>query len=756
MKRRDSYAPLKLSTAVAAASMLLCSQSYAQVLEEVLVVAQKRVESVQEVPLTVTVIDGEELNRFSINNATDLARSVPGLVLAPAPQGLSLPKIRGLGTGTGTENVDQSVGLFLDGVWSGRPRDLQSALFDVARVEVIKGTQTSQLGKNTSLGAILVMSTRPEDEAGGYVSADYDFELESTILTGVANLATDLGNYRLAVNIVDEEGYVDNQLTGGDDPARDQDSFRLSGAWDIGDRAGLYASYTYDDRKVKGMQFEISADPQGWYQGITGDMDVKLNNKRKTWSTDASNGKDLDEQESHRAVVEFTYDVSDDMEFVSLTGYSEYDNNPRFYDSDFSALEFLEQYKETKFEQFSQEFRISSTAFDDRLDYVAGLFYVNNNLKDYSETVTVSSPAYLELPIDTGLPFSLYAATGPVDGYSKYEQDVESWSVYGNGVIQLADRWRLTLGIRYTDESRDLKDWLTEYVNDESYFYLGIDPENDIFFGPIVQPGAPETFFQLVSAPHPAVDLDRDEDNVDGSVNLQYDFGDVGNVYASWARGSKSGGFSTNTAPADAEFDTEEADTYELGFKSELLNGGMRLNAALFYTDISGFQSVIFVGDGFATESIPVETKGFEFESMWAATDSLVLALAATYAEAENTDTGDTPSGAPDWSASFTLDHTWDLSSDFNVRTNAAVNYTGDRYTQSGETYEAPDITLVDLRVALAPSDESWELALMARNLFDEQELAFGFDMPLYGGTGTSVGSYNRPRTVSIQARYNF
>lgn len=734
------------------ASLLLCPQAYAQVLEEVLVVAQKREETVQEIPLTVTVIDGEALSQFSINNTTDLARSVPGLVLEPAPQGLSLPKIRGLGTGTGTENVDQSVGLFIDGVWSGRPRDLQAALFDVARIEVVKGTQTSQLGKNTSLGAILVMSSRPEDESGAYVSGDYDFELDSTILSGVANLATNFGNYRLAMNLVDEKGYVDNRLAGGDDPAREQNSLRLSGSWELGDRAGLFASYTYDDRDVTGMQFEVSGDPQGWYQDLTGDTDIKLNNKSKTWNTYGNSGRDSDKQDSHRVVVELTYDVSEEMEFVSLTGYSEYDNDPRYYDADFSALEFLQQNKDSSFEQFSQEFRIGSTAFDSRLDYVAGLYYLDNNLENREETSTLTNPAFLPVQLP------LYAATGPTDAFSEYEQDVESWSVYGNGAIQLTDRWRLTLGIRYTDETRKLKDWVAEYLVDETFFYLGIDPENGVFAGPVFSDLLPaDTFFQVVSAPHPAVNLKRDEDNVDGSVNLQYDFSDAGSVYASWARGSKSGGFTTSAAPEDSEFDTEEADTIEVGVKSELLDGSLRLNAALFYTEIDNFQNVRFVGDGFLTETIPVETQGVEFEGMWAASQNLVLALAATYADAENTDTDLTPTGAPEWAASFTMAHSWDVSSDYYVRTNAVVNYIGDRYTQSGETYEAPEITLVDLRVAVAPTGDQWELALMARNLFDEQKLAYGFDMPFYGEAyGTSIGSYNRPRTVSIQARYNF
>jgi iron complex outermembrane receptor protein len=744
MKSAGQVQARKLAIAIAAASALVSFQSRGQVLEEVVVVAQKRVESVQEVPLSVSVIDGEALELFSINNATDLARSVPGLTIMPAPQGLSLPKIRGLGTGTGDENMDQSVGLFIDGVWTGKARDLQSALYDLDRIEVIKGTQTSQLGKNTSLGAILVMSRRPEDDSGGYVQADYDFELGSSILAGAGNLATGFGNYRLAVNLVDEEGFVDNQLVGGDDPAREQYSARLGGSWELGDRGAIYASYSYDDREVTGMSFEVAADPLGWYTGITGDTDVSLNNKRKTWTSYGSNGRDFDDQESHRALLELSYDIGDAMQFVSLSGYNEYDNT-RYYDADFSAATWLEQYKESSFKQFSQEFRISSTAFNDRLDYVAGVFYLDNNFENYSETGFLTNLDYIPTPEE-----GVYAATGPALGVGEYEQDVESWSVFGNGAIQLADRWRLTLGIRYTDESRELL-WQASYLEDETYLYLG-NPAT----GPAVQ--LPVTFLPLASPEFPATKLERDEDNVDGSINLQYDFSDAGNLYASWARGSKSGGFTTaNVAPENSEFDTEVAETTELGVKSELLGGGLRLNAALFYTEIEDFQSVEFVGTGFATDTIPVESQGFEFDSMWAATENLVLALSATYAEVENTETGTTPAGSPEWSASLTLDHSLGLGSNFLLRTNAAVNYRDDIYTQDAETYEAPAITLVDLRVALAPLSERWELALMARNLFDEQELSFGFDMPFFGGVyGTANGSYNRPRTLSLQARYNF
>jgi iron complex outermembrane receptor protein len=252
--------------------------------------------------------------------------------------------------------------------------------------------------------------------------------------------------------------------------------------------------------------------------------------------------------------------------------------------------------------------------------------------------------------------------------------------------------------------------------------------------------------------------MDRDEDNLDGSINLQYDFSDVGNVYVSWARGSKSGGFTTNVdVPENAEFETEEAETAELGLKTEFLNGSARFNAALFYTEIDNFQSVRFVGDGFVTETLPVESQGIEFDTTWAATENLLLALSATYADAEQTDTGEKPAGAPELTASFNLSHRANLGASFELRTSASVNYRDEMFTQGGETYEVPSLTLVDLRLGLAPTDGNWELALLARNLFDEQEDVFGFDFPLFGDFyETGLGSYNRPRTVSLQARYDF
>ncbi len=166
---------IAVNFAALALSLPAAVQAQQTILEEIIVTAQKRVENVQDIPVTISVVTGETLDIFSIRDTNDLANSVPGLVIQATPQNLSQITIRGLGTGAGGESLDQSVGLFIDGIWAGRLREFQAALFDVERVEVIKGTQSTLLGKNTSLGANSILSRRPHDEFGGHIEGDFEF-----------------------------------------------------------------------------------------------------------------------------------------------------------------------------------------------------------------------------------------------------------------------------------------------------------------------------------------------------------------------------------------------------------------------------------------------------------------------------------------------------------------------------------------------------------------------------------------------------
>ena len=698
------------------------------VLEEVVVTAQKRVENVQDIPITINVVTGEVLENFSIRNTNDLAASVPGLAIQHTPQNLAQVAIRGLGTGSGGESVDQSVGLFIDGIWAGRIREFQAALFDVERVEVVKGTQTTLLGKNTSLGAVSVVSRRSGDEFGGYIQGDYEFEFESTYLTGALDVPTGFGNYRIAFNNVAEQGYVSNKQTGNEVPERDQNTLRITGDYGVADNGSLVISYQYDDLEIHGDTFQPDNDELGFLAGMDPATDIGIDQSKRAYTSFGSNGDSDDKQTSQRVIVHYDHSFGD-YQFTSLTGWSEYENE-RLLDSDFMTVDYLNTSFDSDYEQFSQEFRIASPT-GQRFEYIAGLFYLDGEI-DYSGITDVQFP-----PPYTAGPL-------PLDSTSlkNYDQDTEVWSLFGQSTFYISDRWRATIGLRYTDEQKDAT-W--ERVRLRSGGFLA-DIVSDIL--------APEV------DPTP---LDRSDSNLDGSINVQYDLNDGMMGFVSWARGSKSGGFAIDVAtPEEAEFESEEAETTELGVKMNLAGGAAILNASLFYTEIENFQVISFVGTGFQIFTVPAESKGLELEGQWAVTQGFTLGASATYSDAEEQDTKMRLPYAPEWSAALNAlyEAPWE-SNGLVWRISGALNYRDEQYMQAGERDLDGALTLLDLRLALASENNNWEVALVGRNLLDESS-SFGFDFPFFGGQGdvpvgaATIGSLSRPRTVALQARLNF
>ena len=689
------------------------------VFEEVIVTAQKRAEPVQVIPLTIAVLGGEEIEHFRIRNTVDLARFVPGLAIEATPQNLANISIRGLGTGAGNETYDQSVGLFIDGVYAGRQREFQASLFDVERIEIIKGTQNSLLGKNTSLGAISVVSKRPGSSMAGYVQADYEFEFDSVYSTGALDLPAGSGGVRLAFNQVSEQGYVDNTFTGNEVPERDQVTGRLTGLFPVAGRHELSFSYQYDDLEIDGDSFQVDEDQLGLIAVMDPAVTPGLNRNKQTFTSFGTGGESSDEQTSERAWFSYTHSF-EKLSLTSLTSLSGYDNQ-RVFDSDFTTGDYLSVIVDQDFSQFTQELRLTSSD-EGPLTYIVGLFYLDSEF-DLDEI----RDAAFQPPFTLG-PLPLTGAS-----QKSYEQDTQVISVFGQGTLVLGQNWRATLGLRWTDEEKD-----AVFANAHLRSSPGIG-----IISPEVEP----------------TPLTRSEDNLDGSVNLQWDVTDNAMLYASWARGSKSGGFSTAVSlPQDAEYDTEEADTAEAGVKMLLDGGTAILNLAVFKTQIDDFQVVRFTGLGFETTTIPVESEGVELESQWSVSDKLTLATSVTYVDAEERKTGDAMPGSPEWSASVTARYQDSLGAGgLGWRLDGALNYVDERYTDRGEKFLMDEATFLDLRLALLSREDGWEVALVGRNLLDE-EVSFRFDYPIFGGNDetTTVGGLNRPRTIAVQGRYSF
>lgn len=718
---------------LAAATSLMVSAGAAvraeqAVLEEVIVTAQKRVENVQDIPVTINVVSSAMLDQFSIRDTNDLAASVPGLTIQHTPQNLAQVAIRGLGTGSAGESLDQSVGLFIDGVWAGRIREFQTSLFDSERIEVIKGTQTTLLGKNTSLGAVSVISRRPGEQWGGYIQGDYEFEFDSTWLNGAFDIPTDFGNYRIAFNDVRQGGYVSNESTRNEVPEREQSTVRLSADYTVSDRGSLLLSYQYDDLEILGDTFQPDNDALGFLAAMDPAADIGINQNKNAYTRLGDSGDAEDEQDSERVVVRFDQGVGD-FQLTSLTGWSRYDNE-RLVDTDFLSVDYLNTTFSSRYRQISQELRVASPS-EQRFEYVAGLYYLDSKLDYAGLTDTRFPPPYTLGPL-------------PLDSTSQrnYEQDTQVWSAFGQGALALADHWRVTVGLRYTDEEKNAV-WGRERLRSGGFL---ADIVADLL-APVVLP----------------TDLTRSEDNLDTSINIQYDFNDHSMGFASWASGSKSGGFSTEVAlPEQAEYETEEAETIELGVKTNLADGAAIFNASLFYTRIENFQVITFIGTGFETLTLPAESQGLELEGQWAVTRRFSLGASATYADSQEKDSGQRLPYAPQWSASMNAQYEipW-LRHGLLWRFGGVLNYRDEQYMQADELNLDDALTLLDMRFALASVDGGWEIALLGRNLLDEQS-SFGFDFPFFGGQGdipagaATIGSYSRPLTVALQARYDF
>jgi iron complex outermembrane receptor protein len=720
MKRGSvSFALRILLVTLPALLVIERAASQERAFEEVIVTAQKRAEPVQVIPLTIGVLRGEEIEQFRIRDTVDLANFVPGLTIEATPQNLANISIRGLGTGAGNETYDQSVGLFIDGVYAGRQREFQASLFDIERVEVIKGTQNSLLGKNTSLGAISVVSRRPGRELAGHVQADYEFEFDSFYGTGAVDLPAGPGGLRLAFNQVSEQGYVENTFGDAEVPERDQATVRITGLFPVESNGELSFSYQYDDLDIDGDSFQVVEDQIGLIATMDPTVIPGLNRKKQAFTSFGTRGESSDEQTGERAWISYTHNF-EPFSLTSLTSLSDYDNE-RVFDSDFTTRDYLSVLVDQDFSQFTQELRVTS-ADAGRLEYIVGLFYLDSDF-DLDET----RDAAFEPPFTLG-PIPLTGAS-----LKSYEQDTRVVSVFGQGTLLLGQSWRATLGLRWTDEEKD-----AVFANTHLRSSPGIG-----IISPAVEP----------------TPLTRSEDNLDGSLNLQWDATDNAMLYVSWARGSKSGGFSTAVSlPEDAEYDTEEAETAELGVKMLLAGGSATLNLAAFRTEIDDFQVVRFTGLGFETTTIPVESQGLELESRWAATTNLVLTAGITWADAEEKKSGAAMPGAPDWSASFTARHERALGwGELRWRLDGAVNYVDDRYTDRGEKFLMDAVTFLELRLALLPANDTWEVALVGRNLLDE-EVSYQFDYPIFGGDDetTTVGGLNRPLTLAVQVRYSF
>ncbi|MEP5765108.1 MAG: TonB-dependent receptor [Halieaceae bacterium] len=723
----------------------------ARTLEEVIVTATKRAESLQDVPVAVNAFSADTIQEAGINNAGDLAIMTPALNINvnQSPFNARMT-IRGIGTAQTDPALEPSVGLFVDGVFLGRTGLGMSDLTDIERIEVLQGPQGTLYGKNTNAGAISVITKKPNfDQFEGYVEGTAgDYSMYRLTASASGPISDNLA-FRLSGNVHQRDGYYDNSA--GDD-LNDADDWNIQGKlqWEPTDSLSILLSGSHIDRDIAccaadAVQSE-SVNNELANQGFRPD-------KNDPYDYDVQPGvKNSFDMDSDLLSMTIDYDIGWG-EITSITAWNDYDYSVS-QDPDRSQLDVLAvRNDDFSGDSFSQELRFTSEA-GEYIDYMVGLFYYEQTTKRGGSNpfvfigddfINIANQQNLPPPFPPNPPGAGFFAQPGDNLVVDYKQDTDTIAIFSQATWHIGDIWHLTGGLRWSDEEK--KSDLFSQTNSTalSVTLLG------------------RSFLDSVSTPIDA-NLDRSSDNVDWMVRAAMDIGDDSMVYASAATGTKSGGFQTVFGtPDDREFDDEDTTTYELGVKSTLLDARLRINAAAFYTEIDDFQSQRQLETGlgtFVSNEAEVEVSGVDFQLEAMPLPNLTLSAGLLYMHKyEITDGPEDGAELP-----FTADYSGNLAAtlvfplgDGAIYWRTDYSYMDDHSTNVAKAADLRDSDFDDRNLVnskLGWRNDNWNVSIWGKNLTDD-EYATQTASPFLI-TGMDAYFLAPPRTYGATLRYDF
>jgi len=592
---------LSVCTTIAATAAMLPQQLSAQerqaILEEIIVTAQKRAESMQRTPLSVTAISATTIEDMAISDISDIATITPNVQIQKTAGGsaASTIRIRGLANEDLILTADPKSAVYIDGVLVAKSLGSLVDVVDILRIEVLRGPQGTLFGRNSNGGAINVISKKPDNEwdFGVKVDAGRYSLLNTKTMLNIPLYRDDASGNSLAARVVyisrEVDGWISNPLNGEDFGTEDRQGLNFALSWSTDN---VVVDYAYDKSKWRdkgpAAVLELSGDPKSAalagllnnliYPALTetGSIDefIQLNRPSKVES-DVSLHQELDvEGHNLTAAIDFAdAGVLGDVTFTSITAYRETDN-AALSDIDGTPLRigyFRSPYRIQ--EQFTQEFQLSGLSWNERLDYVVGLYYFDEDGGELAFADTLVFP-------EVGFSDPLSSIV------TDYEIDNQAWAIYGQATLAdwVVDGLNLTLGVRYTEETRGLD--ITR-----SSSQVGIlqdqtcDPEDSASF----DPDSCGTF--------DLQGLEEDFSNTSLMANLSYQWNDELMTYFRVAQGFQSGGFNGRAATLSTvamPYDEETVISYELGLKSQWFGNKMQLNGSIFYTENTDLQVAQF------------------------------------------------------------------------------------------------------------------------------------------------------------------
>ena len=800
-------AKVRRSFILIAGILLPGSALLAQVLEEIVVTAQYREQGLQDVPISVSAVTGDMITNTGIQKAEDLQFLVPNFTYTETGIATNI-FIRGIGSGI-NQGFEQSVSTYVDGVFYGRAQETRAPFLDISRVEVLRGPQSILFGKNSVAGALNITTAKPTDFFEGRVFASNEFEDDEVILEGmVSGPFSDKVRGRLAARVRDADGYMTNATLATDEPNREDWTARGLLEIDLSDNLMATLKVEVSEFDVNGRHIEIINEQPAAVGPFTGlpysqilvgvfGQDPSVLNTVQ--DTIRSSNSDFSFNETSTYALTLDWGIGEhDLQSITAVTSLEYDE---FCDCDFTGASVFGAALQEKYDQVSQELRLSSPV-GEKYDYIAGLYYQTSD-HEYADQIVVPANSVLVPAINGQSPGAgdLVAAT---EASRIAEVDADVLSVFAQFNWHLSDAFTLQLGGRFTNDERDGFRTLSivgqggtplpapqagaplVYAN-----AFGITSTNLAALGPA---GA---FFigELGALP---VAGTRDVDKFSPDVKLVWNTSDDVLLYASWARGFKSGGFDFRAnnrsfytdMPTSFEFDDEEATNYEVGGKFTLAGGAVELNATAFFTEFDDLQISIFDGVlGFNVgNAASAEIVGLELDGRWAAAEYLIISGGLALTDFEFTDFkngqcyfGQIPDvdldgdGMPELcdytgnSNQMVSDLQGNVGFDFRVPVADTLEFSALLDVFYTSEYDAsatfdPALmqdayTKINARLGIGAAEGKWELALLAKNITDEEVLQFGGDTPLAGSTFGAKSNYaffSQGRTVTLQGNLRF
>ena len=746
--------PLILSAAIAS----YAPQALAQ-LEEVMVTARKKAESLHDVPISIAVVSGESIQQQGLRDLQAVVAELPAVNLNKAGAS-SFVNVRGVGSGENS-GFEQSVGFVADGIPLGRSRATAAALFDVQRVEILKGPQTTYFGANTIAGVMSITTVPPEvgGDYNGYALAAYETETEEYTVEGAINLpVTDTFAMRLSGRYGDSDGYIDNEFLGITFPAREDKLFRAQGLWTPTDNIDIKLKYDYvDNSSNSGLDLQLlNCISGGMAQGDCRDPDGELIETDFDYQKNSDLPGEFSELKMDSAALTANFDQGS-YTLSSLTSW--YDMEHEFLlDLDGSIVPVNNPLSPSRFgvnqvdtaDAVNQEIRLSSPQ-DGNIFWEAGLFYQDEDAF-FSNVVT---PAFTGIPIQSG------AHNG---------QNAETWSAFGSLSWVVGEDWTLNLGLRYIEVEKDIQ---------QSPDVPGPIPGDGIPDADGYEPFSGEFSFETDS---------RKDDDWLPSIELQWAMNDDTNLYASYREGFKAGGYSLANPPRGVTedyiqtFDPETVEAYEIGTKTFFLDGTLNINAALFYMDYKDRQVSVLADSASLSQNVEnaatSTSQGIEIDFAWQLNDVLKLRGDFSFLDSEFDEFSNAPcytgqteelgcvdgaqdlSGekttfAPEYAGNLTLSWVQPMG-DYLLTVEPNVYFTDEYWTISNQ-YPASlqdGFEKWNLRVAFGPDDYRWELAFVGRNLAEEETKVWCQGGP--ASPGNVFCTIDRPATYMLQGRFNF